>query len=266
MLIYCPDHQCDKICLWLSAPDPSTNYNKALEERQGGTGLWFVSSQTFDDWRTTPNSFVWLHGFSGCGKAILSSTIIEDILKRYPNPTVAVLYFFFDFNDSEKQRQDKMLRSLITQLFLHGRGAPKALSSLYSYYHNGGRQPEPVALVTTLREIFEKFNQTFIILDALDECMDRHELLETLNSIVNWISDEIHLLATSRRERDIEPSLDLIVNDRSKIGIQTKPVDDDIRAYVRGRLHRDPKMRRWINQPEVQTEIEEALMDKAHGM
>lgn len=80
------------ICLWLSAPDPSTGYNKALTERHGGTGLWFVRSQTFDDCRAGPNSFVWVHGFPGCGKTILSSTTIEEILKLYPSPTVAVLY------------------------------------------------------------------------------------------------------------------------------------------------------------------------------
>lgn len=127
-------------------------YNKALTERHGGTGLWFVRSQTFDDWSTRPNSFVWLHGFPGCGKTILSSTTIEEILNLYPSPTVAVL-FFFDFNESEKQRQDNMLRSLVRQLFLHCRGVPQAPLSLYSQYGNGGRQPELGFLVTTFRMV-----------------------------------------------------------------------------------------------------------------
>jgi hypothetical protein len=68
--------------------------------------------------------FLWLYGIPGCGKTILSSTIIEDVLYHYHDPTMAVIYFYFDFNDVEKQQYEKMLRSLITQLSLQCTSTP----------------------------------------------------------------------------------------------------------------------------------------------
>jgi hypothetical protein len=43
----------------------------------------------------------------GCGKTILSSTIVEDLEKTLPLPTL--LYFYFDFSDVYKQTLDNMV-------------------------------------------------------------------------------------------------------------------------------------------------------------
>ena len=52
----------DKIRSWLKPPDPTINYNTAIEARQVGTGAWFIQSQDFVDWTTTPGSFLWIRG------------------------------------------------------------------------------------------------------------------------------------------------------------------------------------------------------------
>lgn len=41
------DYHQREIIKWLSAPDPSTNYNKALKQRYEGSGLWFLQSNDF---------------------------------------------------------------------------------------------------------------------------------------------------------------------------------------------------------------------------
>ena len=57
-----------KIREWLSPPDPSLNYDKALEQRQADTGLWFLESPDYSKWKIDPASFLWLYGIPGCGK------------------------------------------------------------------------------------------------------------------------------------------------------------------------------------------------------
>jgi hypothetical protein len=52
------DYHQREIIKWLSAPDPSTNYNKALEQRYEGSGLWFLESDAFAKWKTRRNSFL----------------------------------------------------------------------------------------------------------------------------------------------------------------------------------------------------------------
>lgn len=43
-------------------------------------------------------------------------------------------------------------------------------------------------------------------------------------------------------------------------------VGEDIRLYVQERLQTDSKLERWREQPEVQREIADTLVDKADGM
>jgi Cdc6-like AAA superfamily ATPase len=105
----------DKVERWLLPPDPSTNHNKALEQRYKGLGLWFLESDIFAKWNTRRSSFLWLYGNPGCGKTILSSAIIknlDDIVSFQP-----LLYFYFDFSDTSKQTLDSVVRSLISQLY-----------------------------------------------------------------------------------------------------------------------------------------------------
>lgn len=114
--------------------------------------------------------------------------------------------------------------------------------------------------------MIESFDETFFILDALDECNDRLELLENLEKISKLGLGSLHILATSRRENDIEEALNLLVGDQEKISIQSAVVNNDIRAYLHSRIHTDRGLRRWQRHPKVQQEIEEKLMEKVDGM
>jgi hypothetical protein len=113
--------------------------------------------------------------------------------------------------------------------------------------------------------MIQEFDEIFVILDALDECKERTELLEGIKKIAGW-KKKPHILVTSRREKDIEDSLDSLVNDQRKVCIQSALVNNDIRAYIQKRLQSDQNLKRWRNKPEVQMEIEAKLMGKADGM
>jgi predicted ATPase len=73
------DHRQQQVVSWLSAPDPSTNFNKAKKQRHAGTGTWFLKINSYKQWQENPCASLWLHGLAGCGKTVLSSTIIRDL-------------------------------------------------------------------------------------------------------------------------------------------------------------------------------------------
>ncbi|KAH0541723.1 hypothetical protein FGG08_003815 [Glutinoglossum americanum] len=261
------DDQREKIHRWLSAPDPSLNHNEAREKRQAQTGAWFIGSKQYTNWKTNPNSFIWLHGIPGCGKTILSSTVVEDVLHHCDHDSsLAVAYFYFDFNDIEKQQHEKMIRSLITQLSMQCASTPKVLESLFSSKMNGNQQPMASELLMALRQMIQNCSETFIIVDALDECKERQDLLTDIEEIAEWKTGKLHILATSRRERDIEEGIEHLVNDGDKICIQSTLVSEDISTYVRERLQTDRRLKRWQNKPEAKQEIEETLTKKAEGV
>ena len=250
---------------WLDAADPSTNYNKALKVRNPRTGSWFIESSTYADWKATRGSFLWLHGIPGCGKTILSSTILENVLEQYSEKSnSAVLFFYFEFNAPEKQRHEKMIRSLICQLSKQSKNP--VLQNLYSSCSNGGRQPPGEYLLNTLHQMMTSVGSTYIILDALDECEDRHELFTNLEQIVSWEDVNLHVLVTSRRETDIDEALTPLSSSRNRMRIQSTLVNADIRTYVHDRLQVDRKLKRWQKDLNMQREIEDTLMEKADGM
>jgi chromosomal replication initiation ATPase DnaA len=125
---------------WLSTPDPSTNYNRARQLRHPTNGSWFLKSEAFSRWKKQ-KSLLWLHGNVGCGKTILSSTVLIEILQNpRSHDGVAVVYFYFDFSDLEKQNSEKMIRSLVIQLSGQSRKEVTALKSCFSSCTHGERQ------------------------------------------------------------------------------------------------------------------------------
>ncbi|KAF3922268.1 hypothetical protein ABW20_dc0104245 [Dactylellina cionopaga] len=248
---------------WLSPPDPSINYNKALQQRHKATGGWFLESDTFNEWKTRQSSFLWLHGIAGCGKTILSSAIIESLSPYQP------LYFFFDFNDRDKQSFDKMIRALISQLCYQRAENLPQLDRLYSSCNDGRQQPTCQTLRETFLCTIEQMKEIWLVLDALDECSkeERENILPWMEEIlVSSKHGGIHLLVTSRRERDIESRILKFTHTNYMVAIQSGLVTDDICAYVRTRVREGDGLKRWRSHPKVQDEIEIAIGENANGM
>ena len=192
---------------------------------------------------------------------IHSSTIIQDVKSSYQfEPTVAIAYFYFDFNDLDKQRTEKLIRSLIVQL--SGSYSAESLLSAYSQSQKGRNQLTVEQLTLILRQMLQSFNSTYILLDALDECTDREDLLEFIEALMSWNITNLHVLATSRRENDIATALEPLAT--CHLCIQSALVDADIRVHILERLSNDPKLKKWP--ADVQNEIENTLMIGAKGM
>jgi hypothetical protein len=256
-----------KICTWLSAPDPSTNYHKAHKQRQAETGLWLLQNARFAEWKEGAASRLWLYGIPGCGKTILSSTIIEHLLQHCQDDAGTVTaYFYFDFNDAQKQDPELMLRSLLCQLLQRSATVPKGVDALFSSCDNGQRQPSLHALLEVTPQMMQQFTHVYIVLDALDECTQRPELMDVLETVAGWQLDNIHLLMTSRKERDIESSLENHVREEDTICLQRDVVDEDIQRYVQQRLSDDMTLAKWNKDAAIRQEITAALMHGARGM
>ena len=190
--------------------------------------------------------------------------MLEHILQKGPQNNAA--YFYFDFNDSAKQYHDKMLRSLIIQLFSKHQSIPEPLLSLFQSCQSGAKPPPTGELETLLKTLIDLYDKTFIILDALDECEDRQELLTFLENAIGWNSQKLNVVMTSRKLKDFEDFFKAEIEEWSRLSIQNEKVNEDIRSYVHGKLQNDRRFKRWRGQPKVQEEIETKLMEKSDGM
>ena len=162
----------------------------------------------------------------------------------------------------EKQFSKKAIRSLLFQVTLQQQNRLQVLEQLYQKCRNGQQQPAEDVIRSLLKDAVACTGHKYIILDAMDECADREDLLTFIHELVNSQQQGLHVMITSRREKDIEEQLDFLAN--YIINIQSAIVDEDIRVYIHDRLTTDRKLKKWPIA--VQEEITTAMMEKARGM
>jgi hypothetical protein len=90
--------------------------------------------------------------------------------------------------------------------------------------------------------------------------------MNTLKDMVGWKCEKLHILVTSRNNTGIERSLQCLEEMQNIIWFQGPLVDKDIRAYIRQRLSNDMNLSKWQKYPDIRQEIEDKLMEGAHGM
>jgi hypothetical protein len=239
----------------------------SLKLRTAGTGKWYLQSAHYKAWKKGEIPFAWLHGSAGSGKTILSAGIIRDMQELCEeDPAKSLAFFFFDFNDVEKQDPIRMVKSLISQFLNRCNNVPNTVRSLYTACKNGRREASERQLLQALRDTLDLLPAPFVVLDALDECSSWNLLFETLVEMQSWGNKNLRVLMTSREEINIKEVLEDIVPPNNRTCLENHLVDEDIKAYVQERLAKDKSFKRWQNDLEVRGEIEGTLGPKANGM
>lgn len=248
---------------WLKAPDATINHSAACAKRHPGTGMWFIKSPIFASWLINDKSFLWLHGFAGCGKSVLCSTAIQYAFRhKLSSSRVGIAFFYFTFNDDAKRDESAMLRALLLQLSSQLQDGHTEMASLHQSYSTS--TPPAAVLIERLRHMVQKFHHVYIVLDALDESPRygaRKYLLEALETMRQWSLPSLHLLVTSRDELDIRESLHPSVE--QEVVMKNADIDRDIINVISDRLDTDPKLRKWLPHRD---RIQQALTGRANGM
>ncbi|KAJ0161222.1 Vegetative incompatibility protein HET-E-1 [Colletotrichum tanaceti] len=258
--------QHQKIEKWLSPPDTSTHSNQAREVRHAGTGMWFLESEAFTEWKRGLRRQLWLYGMPGSGKTVLSTTILDHLTQT---GDIVTLNFFFDFSNVDKQKPDDMCRSLAFQLYTKREESRNHLDTLLACHDDGQRQPTTQALSQCLREMLQSTGRLCILLDALDECVKRTELLEWIQDFISSPESDltcVQLIATSRPEEEF------IRETRSRSGssicvwLEKDVVNVDIQSYIETRLATSKEFARWASTPSILQQIRDGVGGKADGM
>jgi len=185
---------------------------------------------------------------------------------------VALAYFYFSFNDEQKQTANGMIESIIKQICCCRPDTPPSVKDLEDLKVRGQRADARL-LRRVLIETLRGFSSVYVVIDALDECPEsdpehgREALLRCLAAINEGRSSNMHMLWTSRREKDIEASYQALRSRSEKWDIDLslyKPaVDHDIGIFVDTTLS-SLEYGSWPKK--LKDEAREALIERADGM
>jgi len=164
-----------------------------------------------------------------------SSLVVDRLCDTVGGENVAVSCFYVDFAAREEQSPTNMLGSLLKQIVGGLERVPDEINRTFQDHKKmiggrGLRMPEIVKLLQTVTSL----QPTFICVDALDECVERHrpEVLDSLQQIIEK-SPNTRIFLTGRRH--IRGEVDRHLRGRATV-LSIKPNHDDIVGYVRMRL------------------------------
>lgn len=262
------DEERDKLLRWLVQTNPSGNHNTAMSRHDADTGAWLAKSPEYQAWQTLQTRLLWFYGIPGAGKTVLFSHIVESTRSRYPPTTspsrgngpsndITACVFYYCHHSHARDETGPLLRWIIDQLVRSCGHLPNELLDCY----RAGHQPSIPMLWVAFSSLVVKFRRIYLFVDALDESLERQNLLDLLLNLSGPEFDNVSLLAMSRDELDIR---DAIGGYFTNISLSNPYVDEDIRIYVCNQLKTHPKLKKLP--PILQKEVEDGLVEGSKGM
>ena len=170
-----------------------------------------------------------------------SSLVVDRLCDRAKEQNTAVACFYVDFAAREEQSPTNILGALLKQIVGGLEEIPDEIKVTFQDYKKviggrGLRVPEIVEMLQTVTSL----RPTFICVDALDECAERHrpEVLDSLRQVLRK-SPNTRIFLTGRQH--IQGQIARCLGGKVVI-LSVKPNDEDIAAYIRMRLSKDTSL------------------------
>ncbi|KAH7114689.1 NACHT domain-containing protein [Dactylonectria macrodidyma] len=235
----------------LRLTDPRDDKTR-IEQTKGGllkdSYCWILDNDDFQQWRNDEQSrLLWIKGDPGKGKTMLLCGIIDELKKQTAN---LVSYFFCQGTDSRINNATAVLRGLI---YLLTDQQPSLIPHVQKKYDQAGKGLfEDVNAWWALSEVFANILQdpnlksTFLIIDALDECVT--DLPHLLNLIVEKSSESPHVkwIVSSRNWLNIEEQLETAGQKvRLCLELNEKSISAAVSIYIRHKVDQLARLKKY---------------------
>ncbi|KAI5247884.1 hypothetical protein E4T43_01777 [Aureobasidium subglaciale] len=247
---------------WLSPTSSSPYLQAHLKQWSPQSGAWLLQGKLFSDWVTQPGS-IWLTGMPGCGKSVICSAAIAMTEQQCTASKQSLIaYHFFTFTDAKTRTVDAMMRSLVHQLARQSDTFYSATNVLFVKCHEEGQPPTIPELFDLLTEALPCDVETYLFLDALDECDEQTELADFIE-MLRQESPDLHFFLTSRPHVVSAEVVKLGNHVQIDLASELDAINVDIERYVKQQLSSDSVLCKFT--PALKVKIEAKLSD-AKGM
>ncbi|KAF9894388.1 hypothetical protein FE257_007891 [Aspergillus nanangensis] len=198
----------DEILNWIASPQHEQKHTSIAQHRVEGSGRWLLEHPSYTTWRddATTSPILWCDGVQGSGKTVLTSVA----------------------PDQNQQTVEDIILSLLRQIVETLPSIPKALTD--AYRRHGGSKcslPRPT-LEGLLLNTVHHVTRLYIVIDGVDECMQRGRRTDLLRLLRNTtLKEGVRIFLTSRPHvREIHSTFHTIHR------ILVRAHKDDMTAYV----------------------------------
>ncbi|KAL6816923.1 WD40-repeat-containing domain protein [Trichoderma camerunense] len=237
------DQQCMRD---LRLSDPSDD-KKRIEQTKGGllqeSYTWVLGNLEYQQWLDSEDSrLLWIKGDPGKGKTMLLCGIINELSSQSSQSGHGVCYFFCQATDQQLNNASAALRGLI---FMLAKQQPSLISHIRKKYDEAGKKLfEGLNTWIALSDIFTAILQdpalrrTYLIIDAIDECISDFEKLLDLIVHATGINAGVKWIVSSRNWPKIEERLRL-AEQKVKLSLElnTESISSAVDFFIEKKVH-----------------------------
>jgi archaellum biogenesis ATPase FlaH len=151
---------------------------------------------------------------------------------------MACIYCYCNYKEQKTQTVSELIASLLKQLVQDHPAISDNVESIYNHHIVQNTRPTANEFTKALRSEIGRYSKVFIIIDALDEFLERDQ--EYLITELRSLSSTVNLMVTSRPLPLIEEQfrgvnrLDILAN------------EEDIRKYIETRTRRERRLMQHV--------------------
>jgi hypothetical protein len=261
-----------KECLRDLRSSDSRYDKKRIEDTKGGlladSYHWVLDNTAYQQWRQDPHSrLLWVKGDPGKGKTMLLCSLVNELQSVTPR-TELLSYFFCQATDSRINSATSVIRGLLYMLVDE---QPSLISHVRRKYDYAGKALfEDANAWVALSEIFTSMMQdkglktTYLVVDALDECVvDLPKLLDLIVR-TSTFSSRAKWLLSSRNENHIEEKLKS-VGDGAKLSLELKQNAEQVARAVDAYIDHKLSCLESLGEADLRKQVRDELHQKANG-
>ncbi|KAK0626411.1 hypothetical protein B0T14DRAFT_534566 [Immersiella caudata] len=264
-------NEADTRCLSdLCITDPRHD-KKGIEAAKGGlledAYGWVLSNAQYKQWFDGRDSrLLWIKGDPGKGKTMLLCGIIDELMMSAPSSFLS--FFFCQATDARVNNASFVLRGLIYLLVSQ---QPTLISHVRQQYDVGGKRAfEDTNGWIVLRDILTAIlrdpglRTTYLIIDALDECVTDLPRLLDLIAQISSASHRVKWIVSSRNWLQIEEKLAMAAqSDRLSLELNAESVANAVTTYIQHKVSQLSVLKRYDGGTE--TDVRNYLSSNADG-
>lgn len=250
-------HEFSKVTDWLRPLPLDDVYERLLSTLSPRSCEWILQKKQFISWMDNDDSrgrhlLLWITGPAGHGKTRIATRVIQTLL-----PSKRIAYFYCDAQDGNKRSITDILRNWSWQLLRQDKSSLGEITEIITKEQLDSEK----VLESILHASLQSSNDTFLVLDAFDECETKEQA--KLYGILSRISKLARILVFSRPTQDTLENLNKEVAKPVLEILEISATDTfaDIKQFIN---HEVSQLN--IYDEDVYTEITLRLEEKARGM
>lgn len=216
---------------------PDVDYIFFRDQWVQGTGDWILQESAYLEWshaRDPAPSLLWLNGGAATGKSVLSSFIIDSLVRQ----GIICQYFFIRFGDHKKRSLSLLLRSIAYQIASSLPAFLQQVLQLGDEAIDFGTADARTLWERIFKSILFKMKEDqplYWIIDGLDEADDPRAFIRLLSDI-SLSSVPIRILLVSRKTTEIADAFHKIPRMLNLTSINIEGHVEDLCCYIHHEL------------------------------